>query len=185
MKKVKSRIIVQRIQKGKDADAFAEIYDAYVQKMYRFISFKVGNRHVAEDITSDLFLKLWEYLTIGKSGEIQSLNGLIYRMARNLVVDYYRKHAAAQECAVEDILHLSDGVDISEKVHLDIEVANMLTHVRTLKQEYQEVILLRYIEELSIKEIAEVMQKKRGTVRVTLHRATKTLQELLSSQHSS
>ena len=185
MKKVKSRIILQRIQKRKDSDAFAELYDAYIEKMYRFISFKVGNRHTAEDLTSDLFLKLWEYLTTGKQQDIQSLNGLIYRMARNLVIDHYRKHAAIQECAVEDILHLSDGVDVAEQVHLDIEVASILAHVRDLKQEYQEVILLRYIEELSIKEIAEVMQKKRGTVRVTLHRATKTLQDILRDHPSS
>jgi len=185
MKKVKSRLIVQRIQKGKDQDAFAELYDAYVEKMYRFISFKVGNRHVAEDLTSDLFLKLWEYLTRGKHTEIQSLNGLIYRMARNLVIDHYRKSAAVLECPVEDILHLSDATDLEDQVHLDIEVANILTQVKHLKQEYQEIILLRYIEELSIKEIADVMGKKRGNVRVILHRATKTLQELLDDTHTS
>ncbi|HBB37575.1 MAG: hypothetical protein UV82_C0001G0027 [Candidatus Magasanikbacteria bacterium GW2011_GWD2_43_18] len=185
MQKVKSRLILQRIQKGKDPDAFAELYDAYIEKMYRFISFKVGNRQVAEDLTSDLFLKLWEYLTTGKSTDIQSLNGLIYRMARNLVIDHYRKNTMTFECPIEDILHLTDSTDIQEQVHLDIEVSNILAQVKHLKQEYQEVVLLRYIEELSIKEIAEVMQKKRGAVRVTLHRATKTLQALLDEQHTS
>ncbi|PIZ93067.1 MAG: hypothetical protein COX82_03420, partial [Candidatus Magasanikbacteria bacterium CG_4_10_14_0_2_um_filter_41_10] len=150
MKRVQSRIIVQRIQKGKDPDAFATLYDAYISKMYRFISFKVGNRHIAEDLTSDLFLKLWEYLTTGKQSDIQSLNGLIYRMARNLVVDHYRKSATTKECPLDDLLHLSDTANITEQVHMDIEVANILTHIRSLKQEYQEVLLLRYIEELSI-----------------------------------
>lgn len=181
MKRVKSRIIVDRIQSNQDPEAFAELYDAYVQKMFRFISFKVGNRQVAEDLTSDLFLKLWEYLVERNKKEIQSLNGLIYRMARNIVIDYYRKQATVQECAVEDILHLSDSSDMTEQVHLDIEVQNMLVHIRSLKQEYQEVLLLRYIEELSIKEIAAVMEKRPGAVRVTLHRATKTLQEVMNT----
>ena len=106
-------------------------------------------------------------------------------MARNLVVDHYRKSATTKECPLDDLLHLSDTANITEQVHMDIEVANILTHIRSLKQEYQEVLLLRYIEELSIKEIADVMEKKRGTVRVTLHRATKTLQEILSKHPSS
>lgn len=177
MNRFKSRIVLQRIQSQKDANAFAELYDAYVTKMFRFFAYKVGNRDVAEDLSSDLFLKLWEYLTADQVQDISSLNGLIYRMARNLVIDHYRHQAGVKECSVDDILHLGVDTGELEKVHVQIEAAKLLNHIQSLKSEYQEVLLLRYIEELSIKEIAEVMQKKRGAVRVTLHRATKTLQQ--------
>lgn len=173
--------MLQRIQSNNDAEAFGILYDAYVTKMFRFISFKVGNREIAEDLTSDLFLKLWEHLTSDKSGEIKSLNGLIYRMARNLVIDHYRKKTATAECPIDDILHMGVESQELEKVYTKMEVAKLLKLIRTLKSEYQEVLLLRYVEELSTKEIADVMDKKRGAVRVTLHRATKTLQALSDS----
>lgn len=184
MNRFKSRIVLQRIQGQKDATAFAELYDAYVTKMFRFLAYKVGNREVAEDLTSDLFLKLWEYLTTDQTNDIASLNGLIYRMARNLVIDYYRQQAHVNECSVDDILHLGVDTNELEKLHIQMEAAKLLTHIQSLKSEYQEVLLLRYIEELSIKEIADVMQKKRGAVRVTLHRATKTLQDLIDTPSS-
>ncbi len=181
MKRFKSRILLQRIQGEKDPSAYAEVYDAYVTKMFRFIAYKVGSREVAEDLTSDLFLKLWEYLTNGRERDIKSLNGLIYKMARNLVIDHYRQKSHTAECSIEDILHLGVDTGELEKVHVQMEAAKILTLVRTLKSEYQEVLLLKYVEELSIKEMAVVMEKKRGTVRVTLHRATKTLQGLIET----
>jgi len=181
MKRFQYRIVLQLIRKKKDPEAFAKIYDVYVTKMFRFIAYKVGNREVAEDLTSDLFLKLWEYLTDGKDHEIQSLNGLIYRMARNIVIDHYRRQSSVAECSIEDILHLGVDTGEVEKVHLQIESAKLLELIRTLKSEYQEVLLLRYIEELSIREIAVVMEKKRGAVRVMLHRATKTVRELVET----
>jgi len=179
MKRLETRILLQRIQSKKDADAFGKLYDLYVTKMFRFIAYKVGNREVAEDLTSDLFLKLWEYLTTTRSDDVQSLNGLLYRMARNLVIDHYRRQAAVSESSLEDILHLGVDTNELEKVHTKIEAAKLLSIIKTLKSEYQEVLILRYVEELSIKEIADVMGKKRGTVRVTLHRATKTVQQLI------
>jgi RNA polymerase sigma-70 factor, ECF subfamily len=181
MKRFKSRLVLQRIQSEQDPDAFAALYDAYVTKMFRFISYKVGNREVAEDLTSDLFLKLWEYLIEKRSEEIKSLNGLIYRMARNLVIDHYRSKSRTEECSIENILHLGKDTGELERVHIQIEAAKLLELIRTLKVEYQEVLLLRYVEELSTKEMADVMEKKRGTVRVTLHRATKTLQNLIDT----
>ncbi len=181
MNRFKSRILLQRIQSNKDADAFAELYDVYVTKMFRFISYKVGTREVAEDLTSDLFLKLWEYLTKEKEREIKNVNGLIYRMARNLVIDHYRQKSNIAECSIEDILHIGVPAGELERVHDKMETAKLLELIRTLKTEYQEVLLLKYIEELSTKDIAEIMGKKQGTVRVVLHRATKTLQSLIDT----
>lgn len=174
-------MLLQRIQEKKDSDAYAELYDAYVTKMFRFIAYKVGNREVAEDLTSDLFLKLWEYLTKKREEEIGSLNGLVYRMARNLVIDYYRNRSRTEECSVDNISQLGEDTRELEKVHIKIESAKLLALIKTLKVQYQEVLLLRYVEELSIKEISVVMEKKQGAVRVLLHRATKTLQSLIDT----
>lgn len=182
MNRFSSRLLLHRIQKQKDQQAFAELYDAHVVPIFRFISYKVGSRSTAEDITSELFLKLWEYLITHEDEHVQSLSGLMYRMARNMIIDHYRKQGATTEQSIDDMLHLGAPNPDVDRINVEMEAATLLSTIKTLKTEYQEVLLLRYVEELSIKEIAEVMGKKQGAVRVTLHRATKTLQELLSEQ---
>jgi len=180
MKELKHNILLQKIQLEKDSDSFAQIYDVYVEKMYRFVYFKIGNKQESEDITSELFLKLWKYLTDrdGKN-KIDSLNGLIYQMARNLVIDHYRTKAKKQECSIEQINHIPDERDLEDATHVAIESERLLKHIRKLKQEYQEVVLLKYIEGLSTKEISLATGKKKTAIRVTIHRAMKVLQKML------
>ena len=92
-KKLQERWLLQKIAVKKDADAFATIYDSYIDQIYRFIYFKVGNSTEAEDLTSTVFLNLWKYLTDTKKKNIESVSGLIYTIARRLVVDLYRERA--------------------------------------------------------------------------------------------
>ncbi len=178
MKNIKHNILLQKIQLEKDSDSFAKIYDVYIERMYRFVYFKVGSRQEAEDITSELFLKLWKYLT-EKKNKVDSLNGLIYQMARNLVIDHYRKKAKKQECSLEQVIHLPGDTDIEYAAHITVESERLLKHINKLKQEYQEIVLLKYIEGLSTKEISLATGKKKTAVRVTLHRAIKVLQKML------
>src|SRR3989344_2143089 len=91
MPSLKQKIFLIRLR-YRDADTFAKFYDEYVGRIYRFVLFKVSSVQEAEDITSEVFLKAWEYL--GKKDiEIKNLNSFIYQIARNLVIDYYRSRA--------------------------------------------------------------------------------------------
>src|SRR3989344_6220434 len=100
--KFQEKLLLIRLQK-KDPEAFAQIYDLYVTPVYRFIYFKVSSKQDAEDITSEVFLKIWQFVTESED-EIENLRALIYRVARNLVIDLYRRKATRTFTQATEIL---------------------------------------------------------------------------------
>jgi RNA polymerase sigma-70 factor (ECF subfamily) len=168
--------------KNKDPEAFAKVYDMYIDRLYRFIFFKVSDVEIAQDFAAETFLKAWEYIQSGK--KIDNLNALLYRIARNLVIDHYRKKSNADIALDHEIL---DSLDLdttvekrfADKIQAKIEFEEILLKMEDLKEEYREILMLKYVEGYDIKDIAAIMDKKAGAVRVTLHRAGKALQELL------
>lgn len=175
--------LVYQVIKNRDPQAFAALYDLYIGKIYRFIFFKVSKREEAEDLTSDVFLKTWQYLAEKTDREVKSFSGLVYQVARNVLVDWYRARANRQETPLD----LAPEISVDEKAFTNIDTNRAATEVlkvvRQLKQEYQEVVLLRYIEELSIKEISHILKKSPVSVRVTLHRALILLKKALNLKH--
>ncbi|OGH64438.1 MAG: hypothetical protein A2821_02875 [Candidatus Magasanikbacteria bacterium RIFCSPHIGHO2_01_FULL_41_23] len=176
---INQKKLVYRIIKNHDPEAYGQLYDLFVARIYRFIFFKVGSKEEAEDLTSDVFLKTWQYLTKNKSLEIKSFSGLIYQIARNALVDLYRAKANRQEFSLD----LANEFIIDEEkfgaIDASHDVARILQALKKIKQEYQEVLVFKYIEELSIKEIAEILKKTPINVRVTLHRAMIVLKKSL------
>lgn len=177
------RKLVLRVQEHKDAEAFGNLYDLYIQKIYRFVMMKVSSKEEAEDISSDVFLKTWNYLIEKKQDRIDSFSGLIYRIARNTLVDFYRKKNTHVEYSLTMFEDVGDAGSFVQAIDTDQEILSIMTAVKNLKQEYQELILLKYIEELSISEIAEIVGKSSVNVRVTLHRAMNILKKILSEQN--
>lgn len=183
MTKLNEKMLLYRVQVKKDPDAFAELYDRYIEQIYRFVFFKLSDTHEAEDVTSEIFLKTWDYLTSPGSKTIDKFGSFIYQVARNKVVDVYRKRAKRRTYSFEEV------PDVAEEVTIDIRVVQteqkdeLLVAVKKMKQEYQEVVVLRYIDELSIKDMAAVMNKRQTAVRVTLHRAMKKLQKILEEKN--
>lgn len=177
--KFKEKILLIRLKK-KDPDAYAEIYDLYVTPIYRFIYFKVPTKQDAEDLTSDVFLKIWQYIT-ETDHQIDNLRALLYRTARNLVIDSYRKKASRDVNQDGELLSLVEDEkqqSLLVNVETKLEMKNMEKILRKMKDEYREVLMLRYLEELSIGEIANVLEKSKGSVRVSLHRALKVARDL-------
>lgn len=177
-RKVEEKILVYKIRTKQDPEAFGKLYDLYVEKIYRFVYFKISSKEEAEDITSNVFLKVWSYLIEYKEKEIESFSGLVYRVARNAIIDFYRERARRQECALENTLNLPVEEKGYRGAEIDQEVEQLMQIIKKLKQEYQEVLLLKYVDELTTSEIANILGKSKTSVRVTLHRAMKKLQEL-------
>ena len=166
--------------KKKDPEAFALIYDSYVTPIYRFIYFKVASRQDAEDLTSEVFLKIWQYL-IDSEEEIENLRALIYKFARNLVVDFYRQRARRETVGDEEMMSKVEDTrqqNLLAQIETESAIENIESLLTRVKDIYREVLVLRYIEELSISEIAKVLDKSKGSVRVLLHRALKVVREL-------
>lgn len=174
---LKEKHLLYRIATYQDAAAFAEIYDAYVDTMYRFVFFKVGSRPDAEDLTSEIFLKVWKYLQ-EESHSVQSIRALLYTVARNAVVDLYRSRAREKTESLAGVETLSITTDVRQELDAKDEVQKLIRDIRLLKQEYQEVLLLRFVEELSLREVARVIGKRPTNVRVMIHRALKKLEQM-------
>jgi RNA polymerase sigma-70 factor, ECF subfamily len=177
-KGLREKRLIRNIIVKQDPDAYALIYDSYHKRIYRFVFFKVGSREEAEDITSDVFLKVWDYLTGRQSVDVESLSGLIYTVARRCIIDHYRQRGRDQGQSLESLPELVSHGEQGHDYDIVAEHAVLISSIKTLKQEYQDVIILRYIEEYSTKEIADILGKKRANVRVLLHRATKKLKDM-------
>lgn len=178
---LKEKWLLYRLKIKRDPDAYAEIYDLYAPRIYRFIYFKVPSSLDAEDLTAEVFLKVWQF--VNEKGEIEKLGGLLYKIARNLVIDFYRKRKK-QEIAIEDVdevylQRLSDAGQAVEKMALKSEAQEILKSLRLLKEEYREVLTLRYIDGLDHSEIAAILGKSYLNTRVLNHRALKTLRKIL------
>ncbi len=173
------KTILERAQRG-DADAFGEIYDSYVSRIFRFAFLKMGSRENAEDLTSETFLRFWSYIR-KKEIESETAGPVLYRIARNLVIDFYRKkEIVAQEIDGEMENCLKDERnDFVKKLMEREEIREMMEMLRELKDEYQEIIILRYVEELSPEEIAKITGKSNGSVRVLSHRALRSLEKVM------
>ena len=128
-------------------------------------------------MSSDVFLKVWNHLIKDGHEEIRSFTGLIYKIARNSVIDYYRKKSLHPEQPFE--MAESSGREDREMIKVEVryETDKIMESLQHMKQSYREVIQLRYINELSITEISEILDKKKTNVRVTLYRALKLLKK--------
>lgn len=176
---LKEKYLLYSVRQRKDAEAYGQLYDAYVDRIFRFIRFKVARTEEAEDLTSEVFLKTWEYLNSHADVKVQNFNALLYRVARNCVIDHYRRRRAEEILTDEEqMARIQDSRDLNRETEVKMEMKNLEGGLNKLKDFYREVLILKYTEELSVREIAEILDKKKGYVRVLIHRALKALKEL-------
>jgi len=181
-----------RLRTKRDEDAFGRIYDRYIERIYRFVSLKLPTKEAAQDVTSEAFLRFWQYVQDEKG--ITNVRALLYRIARNLVVDYYR--ASSRTISVEQSVtfsldvtsydnedRLSDQNKGKRLIEAKADLALIVERVSRLKEDYRDVLMLRLMDDLSFQDIAIVLGKKPGTVRVIFHRAMKAL-DTLAQQNS-
>jgi RNA polymerase sigma-70 factor (ECF subfamily) len=169
-----------RLKKFKDKQAFLTAYDKYAEAIYRFIYFKIGQEEDARDLTSAVFLKCWSYVQEGKlneDNEYQSLKAFLYKIARNLVIDYYRQSKPNVSLDEAETI-IDDSQDLTQ-IDTDISLDQIRVKLMYLKDEYKTMIIMRYINELSIAEISQITGKSKGNVRIMVMRALKILKNLL------
>lgn len=161
--------------KNKDHEAYGQFYDLYIDRIYRFVYFKVNSEDDAKDLTSEVFLKTWQYIKEDK--KIKNLNAFVYMVARNCVIDFYRVKSRKnenEEFINENHLNLAEDSLLLKKIK-DSEVSTVLKALATLKEEYREAITLHYLDELSVKEMSQILDKSPGTIRVMLYRSLNSL----------
>lgn len=166
----------------KNKEFFIKIYNEYADELYRFIYFKVSNSEDALDISSTVFLKFWANLDSGKvKKDVKLVRYLIYRISRNCIIDFYRKSKKVEglDDNTDEYLNLMDNKqDIHRDLELKSEVEAVRSNLEKLKDDYKEILLLKYVNELSINEIAKIINKSKTNTRVILHRALKALKNI-------
>lgn len=162
---------------------FSKIFDDCIEKIYRFVFIKVSSEEIANDITSETFLKGWEAYQASCGLDCQKIENpkaFLYRIARNLVIDYYREKGKAQVVSVENAAIIDPRPGIAEVAAFSSDLDKIKTMLNDLNDDYQNVIVWHYLDDLPISEIAKIMDKSEDAVRVTLHRALKSLKSKMN-----
>jgi RNA polymerase sigma-70 factor (ECF subfamily) len=163
-------------------DKFSQIYDQYLDKIYRFVFVKVSSEDVAKDLTSETFVRCWN--SLNKNDKIDNVQAFLYRIARNLVIDHYRDKAKIQTVSTENLPIVDIKIDLLGSAQLSSDMQNVKLAIAKLNSDYQDVIIWHYLDELSIGEMAQTMKKSEGAVRVMLHRALESLRGELGDDNT-
>jgi len=147
---------------------FSQIYDKYIDKIYRFVFFKVNSQEIAQDLTSETFMRTWGAFQVQK---IDNAGAFLYKTARNLVTDYYREKGKNTVVSAEDASIIDPRQNLEEQAILDSDMESVMKAMSELKEDYQNAITWRYVEDLSISEVAMMLGKTEDNTRVLLHRA--------------
>jgi len=172
--------LIRQAQKGQ-SDFFGLLYDHYCQQIYRFIFLKVSNKEEAEDLTHEVFLSAWR--NIGNyNSRGYPFSSWLYRIARNQVIDHYRTKKDHSSLENENEAAFQIKPALESDLDRQTELTRVDKAIALLGEEQQTVVILRYIEEMSSTEIATVLGKSGGAVRLIQHRAIKKIKEILNEQ---
>ena len=169
--------LVRRAQQH-DQDAFAQLYEEYFDKIYRYIAFKIGNKTEAEDMTQRVFLNAIKSISSFRWRGIP-FSAWLFRIAHNQVVDYLRKKAKHATTSLDEVL-VSNGNNPQLVAEQNLDIERLLLATKQLTQAQREVISLRFASELSIAQVARVMAKSQGAIKALQHSAIVALRKTLS-----
>jgi RNA polymerase sigma-70 factor (ECF subfamily) len=170
--------LIEKAQNG-DSECFGKLYDHYLPKIYRFVLIKVNNREITEDLVHEVFMSAWQ--SIGRYRHKGfPFSSWLYQIARNQVIDHYRvkkNHANLDEIDEEKI-----KVDnaLGEKLDNLFSWEKVQGAIKRLSHDQQDVLIMRFVEGLSHREIAASMKKSEGAVRIIQHRAINELKSILA-----
>ena len=170
--------LVRRAQE-QDKEAFAELYEAYFDKIYRYIVMKIGDRTEAEDMTQQVFLKAMKSLPDYKRTNAP-FSAWLYRIAHNQTVDHFRKSGRHQSCELTEEITPSDPSENPERqTELKMDLEHLVAAAKKLTKAQRDVITLRFTSDLPIAEVARIMGKSEGAVKALQHSAVASLKRIM------
>lgn len=180
--KQRAEEIEQLVENSKDGDqqAFALLYDIFIDHIYRYVYYRVGSDDV-EDIVETVFLKVWEKIQQYTKKPNRQFSAWIFRIAHNLVVDYYR--TAAERSTEELGLNLPDETRQHNPIRVTQDVLNkevLRNALNKVKKQYRDILVYKFINDLSNAEISAIIRKSEGSVRILQFRALKALKKILA-----
>ncbi len=167
--------LVRRAADG-DVEAYGELYSIYLDRIYRYVFYRVGDRMVAEDITEESFVKAWKSISSCKGRE-HTFQAWLYRIAHNHIVDTLRarpKDISLETCEV------AGTNNIEEDVETLAQRQGVLKEVSCLPEQQRQVIVLKFLEGADTEEVCRITGKRPGAIRALQMRALTTLRKRLS-----
>ena len=162
-----------------DEEAFSILYKENVKKIYNYIYYRTGNSHDAEDLTARVFQRALGHITKYKKTNVP-FSAWLYRIAHNLVANWHRDNSRRKEVPIEDQIDLRVKMEIPEKqIEIRQEVEFLLKAIRKLSNDRQMVLILKYVEDLSNKEIGDILGKSEGAIKSLYHRTLLELRDFL------
>jgi len=161
----------QLIERAKrDAGAFGELYERYVDRIYNYVYYRVGAHADAEDLTARVFYRALGHIRAYRQRGAP-FAAWLYRIAHNLVANWHRDRARRREVSLEDAMEVAEKREGPERVAERNETSRvLLAALRTLPAERQQVVILKFTEELSNAEIGKIMGRSEGAIKSLYHR---------------
>ncbi|NCS99853.1 RNA polymerase sigma factor [Candidatus Parcubacteria bacterium] len=157
---------------------FINWYDEYADAIFRHCYFRVNNRELAKELVQETFIRVFEYF---KKHEIENVKPFLYKVATNLVIDYFRKKRI-KEISIEELYEkqgFEPASSSSQEIISSLEIKDILQGLNQLEDGDRQVVMMRYFDGLEPKEIAEILNENSNIISVRLSRAIKKLKELL------
>jgi len=180
--KQEERALIDRAKK--DPAAFGELYRRYVDRIYNYIYYRTGSAGDAEDLTGKVFFKAMSHIKGYKHMGLP-FSAWLYRIAHNLVANYHRDRARKQEISLDNlpgqVLPRSELHPETRAVHSQ-EVDALLARIRDLAPNRQELLILKFVDQLPNAEIGLIMRKSEGAIKSLYHRTLLELRELMEEE---
>jgi RNA polymerase sigma-70 factor (ECF subfamily) len=152
------------------------MYDEHADVLFRYCYFKLSDREKAKDVVQDIFIKTWQYMAQGNT--IEMAKPFLYTTARHLIIDEYRKKKSVSletitEAGFEPTVEIQKGLEVQG------DVSQIMKCVQSLPKQYHEVIMMRYVDDMSVKDIAKTLDETENVVSVRIYRALAKLRKTL------
>jgi len=164
------------MEKEFSKEEYLELYEKYADAIFRLSFVKTSDREVAADITQEAFMRIWDHLVKGNT--IRNMKAFLYTTTNNIIKDWYKKKKAKPFSTFSEEV-IFDIPDTKQDPKLFAELEIILSHIQKLPEQYQDVLMMRFIEDMAPKEIARLNDESENTVSVRINRALKQLRELM------
>ncbi len=168
-----------------DSEAFGELYERYVQKIYNYVYYRTGNHHDAEDLTSRVFFRALAHIQ-NYTDRGLPFSAWLYRIAHNLVANWHRDRGRQQVVPLDDYIAGGLRTDAPEAVtESQEEKQRLLESIQELPEDRQQLLILKFVERLSNAEIGQIMNRTEGAIKSLYHRTLLSLRDVLDDEDGS
>jgi RNA polymerase sigma-70 factor (ECF subfamily) len=167
-----------------DPEAFGELYELYVDKIYSYIYYRTGNHHDAEDLTARTFYQALKHFHRYVDRGLP-VSAWLYRIAHNLVANWHRDRSRRQVIALDEIALVSQRQHPESTLELEDDQRLLLRLIRRMSPDRQHLLILKFVEQMSNRQIAQIMGRSEGAIKSLYHRTLLALREAWAAEKES